>query len=68
MLVSTVFAAAPVLFTVLILTVALLAVRAVTGEQGVNLSRRLGRVLDGTILAALVLCGLLVVVRFESLA
>ena len=68
MLASTVFAAAPVLFTVLVLTVALLAVRVVTGELGENHSRRLHRVLDGTILVALVLFGLLVVVRFEALA
>ena len=68
MLASTVFAAAPVLFTVLILTVALLAVRVVTRELGVDHSRRLRRVLDGTILVALVLFGLLVVVRFEALA
>ena len=68
MLASTVFAAAPVLFTVLVLTVALLALRAVTGEQGAHLTRRLRLVLDRTILAAVVLFGVLVVVRFESLA
>jgi hypothetical protein len=68
MLVSTVLTSAPVLCTVLVLTVALLALRAVTGEQGVDLTRRLCLVLDRTILAALVLFGVLVVVRFASLA
>jgi hypothetical protein len=40
----------------------------VTRELGVDHSRRLRRVLDGTILVALVLFGLVVVVRFEALA
>jgi hypothetical protein len=65
---ATVLTSAPVLFTVLVLSVALLALRAVTREQGVNLTRRLSRVIDRTILAALVLFGVLVVIRFESLA
>jgi hypothetical protein len=68
MSVSTVLTSAPVLFTVLVVTLALLALRAVTGEQGVHLTRRLCLVLDRTILAAVVLFGVLVVVRFESLA
>jgi hypothetical protein len=68
MLASTVFAAAPVLCTVLVLTVALLTVRVVTGELGVDHSRRLSRVLNGTILVALVLFAVLVVLRFEALA
>jgi uncharacterized membrane protein YdcZ (DUF606 family) len=68
MLASTLFAAAPVLFTVLVLTVALLAVRAVTEVLGVNHSRRLRLFLNRTILVALVLFGVLVVVRFEALA
>jgi hypothetical protein len=65
---STVLTSGPVLCTVLVLTVALLALRAVTGEQGAHLTRRLRLVLDRTILAAVVLFGVLVVVRFESLA
>jgi hypothetical protein len=68
MLASTVLAAPPVLCTVLVLAVALLALRAVTREQGVNHARRLGLVLDATILVALMLFAVLVVVRFESLA
>jgi hypothetical protein len=65
---ATVLSSAPALFTVLVLTVALLALRVVTGEGGVHLTRRLSLVLDRTILAAVVLCGVLVVIRFESLA
>jgi succinate dehydrogenase hydrophobic anchor subunit len=68
MLASTLFAAAPVLFTVLVLTAALLAVRAVTEVLDLNHSRRLRLLLNRTILVGLVLFGVLVVVRFEALA
>jgi hypothetical protein len=66
MLASTLFAAAPVLFTVLVLTAALLAVRAITEVLDVSHSLRL--LLTRTILVGLVLFGVLVVVRFEALA
>jgi hypothetical protein len=65
---STVFAASHVLLTVLVLTVALLGVRAVTEVLGLNYSRRLRVFLDRTILVGLVLFGVLVVLRFEALA
>jgi hypothetical protein len=65
---ASLLTSAPVLFTVLVLTVALFALRAVSGEQGVHLTRRLSLVLDRTILVALLLVGVLVVARFESLA
>jgi hypothetical protein len=65
---ATVLSSAPALCTVLVLTVALLALRVVAGEGIVNLTRRVSFVLDRVILAALVLFGVLVVVRFESLA
>jgi hypothetical protein len=65
---STAFAAAPVLFTLLVLTVALLAIRAATDVLGVGRSRCRRLFLDRTILIGLVLFGVLVVVRFEALA
>jgi hypothetical protein len=66
--VSTVLAAAPLLFGVLVVTVALLGIRAVTQALGLRLPPRLRPVLGATVLGALVLFALLVIVRFKALA
>ncbi len=68
MLPADVLSTAPLTFTVLVVSLALLAVRAVAHTFDLGMSRRWSRVLDMTTAGSLVLFGLLVVIRFFTLA
>jgi hypothetical protein len=68
MLGTDVLAAAPVTFTVLVMCLALVALRAVTRTTDLSLSTSWSRALDSTIVVLMVLFGGLVIARFLTLA
>ncbi len=60
--------AAPLSLVVLIVSIALLALRAWLGVNGVAMGRRSAFALNGLIVVSVALFGLLVVARFAALA